>query len=38
MDLRFNKLPWYGQVGLFVTLGAAGIAVFYYMYVDSYLG
>jgi type IV pilus assembly protein PilO len=33
MDLRFNKLPWYGQVGLFVTLGTAGIAVFYYMYV-----
>jgi type IV pilus assembly protein PilO len=33
MDLSLNKLPWYGQVGLFVTLGIAGVAVFYYFYV-----
>ena len=33
MDLSLNKLPWYAQVGLFVTLGVAGVAVFYYMYV-----
>jgi Tfp pilus assembly protein PilO len=33
MDLSLNKLPWYGQVGLFVALGVAGFAVFYYMYV-----
>jgi type IV pilus assembly protein PilO len=33
MDLSLNKLPWYGQVGLFVTLGIAGAAVFYYFYV-----
>jgi type IV pilus assembly protein PilO len=33
MDLSLNKLPWYGQVGLFVALGIAGVAVFYYFYV-----
>lgn len=33
MNLSLNKLPWYGQVGLFVALGVAGVAVFYYMYV-----
>ncbi len=33
MDLSLNKLPWYGQVGLFVVLGIAGVAVFYYFYV-----
>jgi type IV pilus assembly protein PilO len=33
MDLSLNKLPWYGQVVLFVALGVAGVAVFYYMYV-----
>jgi type IV pilus assembly protein PilO len=33
MDLSLNKLPWYGQVGLFVALGVAGVAVFYYFYV-----
>ncbi len=32
MDLSLNKLPWYGQVGLFVALALAGVAVFYYMY------
>ena len=33
MDLSLNKLPWYAQVGLFVTLAAAGVGVFYYFYV-----
>jgi type IV pilus assembly protein PilO len=33
MDLNLNKLPWYGQVGLFVTLALAGVGVFYYFYV-----
>ena len=33
MDLSLNKLPWYGQVGLFVALGVGGLAVFYYFYV-----
>jgi len=33
MDLSLNKLPWYGQVGLFVVLALAGVGVFYYFYV-----
>jgi len=33
MDLKLNKLPWYGQVGLFVALAVGGVAVFYYFYV-----
>ena len=33
MDLNLNKLPWYGQVGLFVALALGGVAVFYYFYV-----
>ena len=33
MDLNLNKLPWYAQVGLFVTLAVAGVGVFYYFYV-----
>jgi type IV pilus assembly protein PilO len=33
MDLSLNKLPWYGQVGLFVALALAGIGVFYQFYV-----
>ena len=32
MDLNLNKLPWYGQVGLFVALALGGVALFYYMY------
>jgi type IV pilus assembly protein PilO len=32
MDLSLNKMPWYGQVGLFVTLAVAGVAIFYYLY------
>jgi type IV pilus assembly protein PilO len=33
MNLSLNKLPWYGQVGLFVALALGGVAVFYYFYV-----
>jgi type IV pilus assembly protein PilO len=33
MNLSLNKLPWYGQVGLFVVLALAGVAVFYQFYV-----
>ena len=33
MDLNLNKLPWYGQVGMFVALALAGVGVFYYFYV-----
>lgn len=33
IDLSLNKLPWYGQVLMFAILGAAGIGVFYYLYV-----
>ena len=32
MNLKLGKLPWYGQAGLFVVLGVAGIAVFYFLY------
>jgi type IV pilus assembly protein PilO len=29
MNLSLNKLPWYGQVGTFVALAAAGVGVFW---------
>jgi type IV pilus assembly protein PilO len=32
MDLSLNKLPWYGQVGLFAVLGVALIGGFYWFY------
>ena len=32
MDLNLNKLPWYGQMGLFVALGLALIGGFYWFY------
>jgi type IV pilus assembly protein PilO len=32
MNLSLNKLPWYGQVGAFVALSAAGVGVFWSMY------
>lgn len=32
-DLSLNKLPWYGQVGLFVGLSAVALGAFYYYYV-----
>jgi type IV pilus assembly protein PilO len=33
MDLKLDKLPWYGQMGLFVVLGLALIGGFYYLHV-----
>jgi type IV pilus assembly protein PilO len=33
MDLSLNKLPWYGQVALFVVLGLVMIGGFYWFYV-----
>src|SRR5262245_49187047 len=33
MELSLNKLPWYGQVGLFVVLSLVGVGVFYQFYV-----
>jgi type IV pilus assembly protein PilO len=30
---RLTKLPWYGQVGLFLGLSVAGLAAFFYLYV-----
>jgi type IV pilus assembly protein PilO len=33
VELKLDKLPWYGQVGLFVALSLAGAGVFYYFYV-----
>lgn len=32
MDLSLNKLPWYGQVGLFVAISLAGAGAFYQFY------
>ena len=32
MDLKLDKLPWYGQVGLFVALGLALVGGFYWFY------
>jgi type IV pilus assembly protein PilO len=32
MELSLNKLPWYGQVGAFVVIAAAGLASFYQFY------
>jgi type IV pilus assembly protein PilO len=34
MDLRLNKVPWYGQVGLFVAIALGGVAAFYYLYAE----
>lgn len=34
VDLSLNKLPWYGQAGLFAVLGLAGIGVFWWFYVS----
>lgn len=36
IDLSLNKMPWYGQVLLFATLGLAGVGAFYYFYVMSF--
>jgi type IV pilus assembly protein PilO len=32
MKVKLTKLPWYGQVGLFVAIALAGCGVFYYYY------
>ena len=32
MDISLTKLPWYGQIGAFVVLAAAGCGAFYYYY------
>ena len=34
-DLGLNKLPWYGQIGLFVLLAGGGIFGFHYLYADG---
>jgi type IV pilus assembly protein PilO len=34
MNLSLAKLPWYQQVGAFVALAAAALAVFYFFYVS----
>jgi len=31
--VTLTKLPWYGQIGAFLALSAAGVGVFYYLYV-----
>jgi type IV pilus assembly protein PilO len=35
MNLNLSKLPWYGQVGLFVVLSAAGVFVFWNFYAKT---
>lgn len=35
MQLGINKLPWYGQVLLFVVLSAMGVYAFHYFYADE---
>jgi type IV pilus assembly protein PilO len=32
INLSLNKLPWYGQIGVFVALTAIGVAVFWSYY------
>ncbi len=32
MDLKLSKVPWYAQVGVFVTIALAGIGAFFYYY------
>jgi type IV pilus assembly protein PilO len=35
MELGLNKMPWYGQILLFVVLSATGVYVFHYLYADG---
>jgi type IV pilus assembly protein PilO len=35
MELGLKKLPWYGQILIFVVLSAAGVYVFHYFYADG---
>jgi type IV pilus assembly protein PilO len=32
MALTLNKLPWYGQLGVFLALSVVGTGIFYYYY------
>jgi len=32
MELSLTKLPWYAQIGAFVTLAVAGCGIFFYYY------
>jgi type IV pilus assembly protein PilO len=34
MDFSLSRLPWYGQVGLFVALALVGIGIFYQFHVS----
>ena len=38
MAVSLSKLPWYGQIGAFLALSIAGVAVFFYMYVTPMQG
>jgi type IV pilus assembly protein PilO len=33
MNLSLNRLPWYGQIGVFVALALLGVGAFWYVYV-----
>jgi len=35
MTLGLNKLPWYGQILVFVVLSAGGLFLFHYLYADD---
>jgi type IV pilus assembly protein PilO len=35
MDLSLNKMPWYGQILLFVLVSAGGVYAFHYFYADG---
>jgi type IV pilus assembly protein PilO len=35
MNLSLNKLPWYGQIGVFLLLALAGVGVFWNWYADG---
>jgi len=35
VSLNLNKLPWYGQVGLFAVLSAMAAGAFYYLYASD---
>ena len=32
MELGLNKMPWWGQLGLYAVLGAGAVATHHYMY------
>ena len=37
MNLKLDKLPWYGQVGVFVALALGAVAAFYYFFVTPFM-